>query len=258
MSSSTIRVNLRIWRQKGPTDAGRFEDHANVEISQEASFLEMLDVLNEKLVAEGREPVAFEHDCREGICGTCGFVINGLPHGPDRGTTVCQLHMRRFKTGDTLTLEPWRAKGFPVIRDLAVDRAAFDRIQHRGGYNSVNVGNAPDANSILVSKDSATEAFDAATCIGCGACVAACPNASAMLFVGAKVSHLALLPQGHPERERRALAMMEQHDREGFGACSNTLECEAACPKEISTKWIQKLNREYLRAATSFEEPSAG
>jgi succinate dehydrogenase / fumarate reductase iron-sulfur subunit len=258
MSSRTIRVNLRIWRQSGPTAKGHFDEFPNVEISEEASFLELLDVLNERLVGDGKEPIAFEHDCREGICGTCGFVINGNPHGPDVGTTVCQLHMRRFKDGATLTLEPWRARGFPVIRDLAVDRAAFDRIQHKGGFNSVNVGNAPDANSILVSKDDVTDAMDAATCIGCGACVAACPNASAMLFVGAKVSHLSLLPQGQPERERRALAMIAQHDAEGFGACSNTLECEAACPKEISTKWIQRLNREYLRAATTFEEPSAG
>ncbi len=247
--SDTVTVNLRIWRQDGPDAAGRFEDYPNVEVSTHASFLELLDVLNERLVEQGKEPVVFEHDCREGICGTCGFVINGQAHGKDTGTTVCQLHMRRFSNGETLTLEPWRARAFPVLRDLAVDRAAFDRIQHAGGYNSVNVGNAPDANSILVGRDVATEAFDAATCIGCGACVAACPNASAMLFVSAKIAHLALLPHGKPERDRRALRMIAQHDAEGFGACSNTLECEAACPKEISTRWIQKANREYIRAA---------
>jgi succinate dehydrogenase / fumarate reductase iron-sulfur subunit len=255
MTTQTIKLNLRIWRQNGPQDAGRFEDHPNVEISKDASFLEMLDVLNERLVMAKKEPVVFEHDCREGICGSCGFVINGQAHGPDRGTTVCQLHMRRFRDGETLVLEPWRSRAFPVIRDLMVDRSAFDRIQQVGGYNSVNVGNAPDANSILVSKEDALEAFSAATCIGCGACVASCPNGSAALFVGAKVSQFSLLPQGQPERERRVLRMVTQMDGEGFGACSNTLECEAACPKEISTKWIQRLNREYLRAALR-QEPA--
>jgi succinate dehydrogenase / fumarate reductase iron-sulfur subunit len=249
MSENTVTVNLRIWRQRSANDQGRFEDFPNVSISSDASFLEMLDVLNERLVAEGKEPVAFEHDCREGICGTCGFVINGQAHGPDGETTVCQLHMRRFQSGQTLVLEPWRARAFPVIRDLAVDRAAFDRIQAAGGYNSTNVGNAPDANAMLISKDVATEAFDAAACIGCGACVAACPNASAMLFVSAKVGQLAMLPQGQPEREVRALRMVKQMDAEGFGNCSNTLECESACPKGISTKWIQMLNREYLGAS---------
>lgn len=255
MSSDTVTINLRVWRQNGPTSPGRFDEFPNVTISTHASFLEMLDVINEQIVRDGKDPIAFEHDCREGICGTCGFVINGMAHGPDKGTTVCQLHMRRFKNGDTLVLEPWRARAFPVIKDLAVDRSAFDRIQHAGGYNSVNVGNAPDANAMLISRDVATEAFDAAACIGCGACVAACPNGSGMLFTGAKVSQLALLPQGQPERERRALRMVEQHDHQGFGACSNTLECEAACPKEISVKWIQRLNREYLRGAAAYEEP---
>jgi succinate dehydrogenase / fumarate reductase iron-sulfur subunit len=249
-----VSVNLKVWRQKGPSDAGRFEEFPNVRVSTEASFLEMLDTVNEQIVNSGGEPIAFEHDCREGICGTCGFVINGHAHGPDHGTTVCQLHMRRFRDGDSLVIEPWRAKAFPVLRDLVVDRSAFDRIQHAGGYNSVNVGNAPDANSVPIGREVASQAFDAATCIGCGACVAACPNASAMLFVGAKVSHLSLLPQGEPERERRALRMVEQMDREGFGNCSNTLECEAACPKEISVKWIQRLNREYLRGAFRTEE----
>lgn len=257
MSGNTIKLNLRVWRQSGPSDAGRFENYDNVEISTDASFLEMLDVLNERLNTEGKEPVVFEHDCREGICGSCGFVINGQAHGPDRGTTVCQLHMRRFQSGETLVIEPWRSAAFPVTRDLMVDRSAFDRIQHAGGYASVNVGNAPDANAMLISKDVAHNAFDAATCIGCGACVAACPNGSASLFVGAKVSQFALLPQGQPERERRVLQMVDTMDAEGFGGCSNTLECEAACPKEISTKWIQKLNREYVRALFSGETSSA-
>lgn len=250
MSTETVTLNLRVWRQNGPDSEGRFEDFNNVEVSTHASFLEMLDVLNERIINEGGDPIYFEHDCREGICGTCGFVVNGEAHGPERGTTICQLHMRKFSNGETLVLEPWRAKAFPVIKDLGVDRMAFERIQHAGGYNSTNVGNAPDGNSIPIGRDVASDAFDAATCIGCGACVAACPNAAAMLFVGAKVSHLSLLPQGEPERERRALRMVEQMDAEGFGACSNTLECEAACPKEISVKWIQRLNREYLRAAT--------
>jgi succinate dehydrogenase / fumarate reductase iron-sulfur subunit len=253
MASKNIRLNLRVWRQAGAVAAGHFENYDGVEISTDASFLEMLDVLNERLLGEGKEPIVFEHDCREGICGSCGFVINGQAHGPDRGTTVCQLHMRRFKDGDALVIEPWRSAAFPVIRDLMVDRSSFDRIQRAGGYNSVNVGNAPDANAQLVSKDVAHEAFDAATCIGCGACVAACPNGSAMLFTGAKVSQFSLLPQGQPERERRVLRMVETMDKEGFGGCSNTLECEAACPKEISVKWIQRLNREYTRALFSSE-----
>jgi succinate dehydrogenase / fumarate reductase, iron-sulfur subunit len=252
--SETVTIHLRVWRQRGPSDTGHFEDYKNVECSRHASFLEMLDVLNERLVHEGKEPIVFAHDCREGICGTCGFVINGQAHGKERGTTVCQLHMFKFEDGETLTLEPWRAKAFPVLRDLMVDRSAFDRIQQAGGYNSTNVGNAPDANSILVGREAASAAFDAATCIGCGACVAACPNASALLFTSAKVGHLAVIPQGQPERQKRALAMVTQHDHEGFGACTNTLECEAACPKEISTAWIQRLNREYLAAVATSEE----
>ncbi|MFT4703127.1 MAG: succinate dehydrogenase / fumarate reductase iron-sulfur subunit [Bradymonadia bacterium] len=253
--SDTKRVNLRIWRQNGPNDAGRFEEHQNVETENHASFLEMLDVLNERLITEGKDPVVFAHDCREGICGTCGFVVNGLAHGPEQGTTVCQLHMFKIPDGATLTLEPWRAKAFPVIKDLMVDRSAFDRIQQAGGYNSTNVGNAPEANSILVGQSAASEAFDAATCIGCGACVAACPNASAMLFTSAKVGQYSVIPQGQPERAKRAISMVTQHDHEGFGACTNTLECEAACPKEISTGWIQRLHREYVVAAAVSEEP---
>ncbi len=256
--SDNIRLNLRVWRQNGPDDAGHFEEYSDVVISTHASFLELLDVLNERLVGENSEPVVFAHDCREGICGMCGFVIDGLAHGMERGTTLCQLHMRLFRDGQVVTLEPWRAKAFPVIRDLMVDRSALDRIQQAGGYTSVNAGNAPDANAVLVGQNAAAAAFDAAACIGCGACVAACPNASAMLFVGAKVGQFAVLPQGKPERARRALRMVAQMDREGFGACTNTLECEAACPKEISTEWIQRLNREYLRAAVVSEEPVAG
>ncbi|TVR03025.1 MAG: succinate dehydrogenase/fumarate reductase iron-sulfur subunit [Deltaproteobacteria bacterium] len=254
MSSRTINLTLRVWRQTSPDQAGRFEKYEAKDVSTDASFLEMLDQVNEELVNRGEEPIAFEHDCREGICGTCGIVINGMAHGPQHGTTTCQLHMRQFRDGETLTLEPWRARGFPVLKDLAVDRAAFDRIMAAGGYNSVNVGNAPDANSILVSRTVASDAFDAATCIGCGACVAACPNASAMLFVAAKVGHLATLPQGQPEATKRAKRMVDQMDIEGFGACTNTLECEAACPKEISTKWIQKMNRLYLKAALISDE----
>ena len=247
--ADTIRLNLKVWRQNGPNDGGRLESFPNVEVNTHASFLEMLDVLNESLVAQGKEPIVFAHDCREGICGTCGFMINGQAHGKEVGTTVCQLHMRLFNDGDTVVVEPFRARAFPVLKDLMVDRAAFDRIQQAGGYNSVNVGNAPDANSVLVGKEAANAAFDAATCIGCGACVASCPNASAMLFTSAKVGQFAKLPQGQPERERRVLRMVTQMDEEGFGACTNTLECEAACPKEISTEWIQLLNREYLRAS---------
>lgn len=252
--SDTVTINLKVWRQSGPNAPGRFETYPNVEVSKHASFLEAIDILNERLVEEGKDPIVFAHDCREGICGTCGFMIDGQAHGKERGTTVCQLHMFKFKDGETLTLEPWRAKAFPVIRDLMVDRSAFDRIQQAGGYNSTNVGNAPDANSILVGREAASAAFDAATCIGCGACVAACPNASAMLFTSAKVGQYAVLPQGQPERAKRALQMVNTHDSEGFGACTNTYECEAACPKEISTGWIQRLHREYVRAAVVSEE----
>lgn len=252
--ADTIKLNLKIWRQNGPDVPGHFEDFNGVDVDTHASFLEMLDLLNEQLVNAGKEPIVFSHDCREGICGTCGFMINGQAHGKDKGTTVCQLHMRRFKTGDTLVIEPFRARAFPLVKDLMVDRSAFDRIQQAGGYNSVNVGNAPDANSVPVGRNDASAAFDAATCIGCGACVAACPNAAAMLFTSAKVGQYALLPQGQPERERRVLRMVTQMDEEGFGACTNTYECEAACPKEISVDWIQRMNREYLRAALVTEE----
>lgn len=248
-NQSTFSITLKVWRQTHSNDAGGFVTYNVDNVSPGESFLEMLDHLNETLINKGEEPVAFESDCREGICGTCGFMVNGQAHGPDKGTTICQLHMRSYKDGDTLTLEPFRAEAFPVIKDLTVNRDAFDRIQQQGGYNSVNVGNAPDANSILIGQEAASAAFDAATCIGCGACVAACKNSSAMLFVAAKVGQYSMLPQGQPERDRRALKMVSQMDAEGFGNCSNTLACEAACPKEISTHWIQRLNREYMRAS---------
>lgn len=254
MSSKTINLTLKVWRKKNLDDKGGFETYTVKDVSTDASFLEMLDQLNEQLIESGSDPVAFESDCREGICGTCGIVIDGMPHGPERGTTVCQLHMRSFSDGETLTLEPWRAQAFPNVKDLVVRRDSFDRIQQAGGYNSVNCGNAPDGNAILIGREVASDAFDAATCIGCGACVAACKNASAMLFVSAKVGQLALLPQGQPERKKRAKNMVEQMDAEGFGNCTNTLACEAACPKEISTRWIQRLNREYMRAALTGEE----
>ena len=243
-----ISVTLEVWRQPGQSAPGRFERYELPEVSTDVSFLEMLDALNERLLREGQEPVAFEHDCREGICGSCGFMINGQAHGPDRGTTVCQLHMRRFENGAHLVIEPWRAKAFPIIRDLIVDRTSFDKIQAAGGYNGVNVGNAPDANAILVAKDASAEAFDAATCIGCGACVAACKNAAAMLFTSAKIGHFAMLPQGQPERNRRVVRMFETMEAEGFGACSWTQECEAACPKGISVKWISRAKKDYLKA----------
>ncbi len=248
-----MQLTLKIWRQKNAESKGRFETY-EVEANEHMSFLEMLDVLNERLVSQKQEPVAFEHDCREGICGACSMVINGQPHGPMRGTTTCQLHMRHFKDGDTIWIEPFRARAFPVIRDLVVDRSAFDRIIQAGGFISVNTGQAPDGNTIPIPKDVASKAFDAATCIGCGACVAACPNASAMLFTAAKVAHLALLPQGKVEAQRRVLRMMQQHDHEGFGRCSNITACEAECPKEISVENIALLNREYLRAAFTAEE----
>ena len=225
-------------------------------VSPDMSFLEMLDVLNEELIAKGEDPVAFEHDCREGICGSCGFMIDGVAHGPKSGTTVCQLHMRHYKDGDRLTLEPWRAKAFPVLRDLIVDRGAFDRIIAAGGYVSVNTGSAPDANSIPIRKEDSEQAMDAAQCIGCGACVAACPNASASLFTAAKISHLGLLPQGQPERNGRALRMVMQMNEEGFGGCTNIQECEAVCPKRISIENIARMNRDYLKA--SFSRRPAG
>ncbi len=246
--SETISLNLRIWRQKDATSAGKFIDYKLDNISTHMSFLEMIDVLNEKLIANSEDPVAFDHDCREGICGMCSMVINGNPHGPDLSTTTCQLHMRRFKTGDTVTIEPFRANSFPVVKDLMVDRSSFDRIQQAGGFVSVSTGNAQDANNLPIAKQHADEAFEAAACIGCGACVASCKNASAMLFVAAKVSQFALLPQGQPERESRAMNMLTKMDEEGFGACSNTGSCSAACPKDISLSYIAKFNREYFKA----------
>lgn len=244
-----MNLTLQIWRQKNRDAKGTLETYPARDISPDMSFLEMLDVVNEQLIEEGKEPVAFDHDCREGICGMCSLHINGRAHGPLHGVTTCQLHMRSFKDGDNIVIEPWRANAFPVVKDLAVDRSAFDRIQHAGGYISVNTGAAPDANEIPVPKDNADEAFAAATCIGCGACVAACKNSSAMLFVGAKVSQYALLPQGQPERDKRVLAMVNQMDAEGFGACTNTGACAAECPKEIPLTVIARLNREYLKAS---------
>src|SRR5216110_192633 len=244
----SMRLNLKIWRQSGPAAAGRLVDYAADDVSSDMSFLEMLDVVNEGLTKKGQDAIAFDSDCREGICGMCSLVVNGVPHGPDRGTTVCQLHMRRFKNGNTITIEPWRAKAFPVIKDLVVDRGAFDRIVAAGGYVSVNAGGAPDGNAILIPKEQSEAAMDSAACIGCGACVAACKNASAHLFMSAKIAHLALLPQGQPERRRRVVEMIEQADAEGFGSCSNEGECEAVCPKEIPISNIAKMTREYLRA----------
>ena len=243
-----MNFTLKIWRQPGRNAPGELKQYAIGGVLPDMSFLEMLDGVNQDIVKGGGDPVAFDSDCREGICGTCGFLVRGVPHGPESGTTVCQLHMRHFKEGAELTLEPWRAKAFPVIRDLVVDRGAFDRIVQAGGYVSVNTGGVPDGNAIPVPKADSEEAMDAAACIGCGACVAACKNAAAMLFVGAKVAHLAYVPQGQPERSRRVLRMVEQMEKEGFGACSNEGECEAVCPKEISVGNIQRLNREYVRA----------
>ena len=240
-----LKLTLNIWRQKSPNESGSFKSYELNNLNTHMSFLEMLDVLNERLVEEGKEPVAFDHDCREGICGMCSMVINGRPHGPMRGTTTCQLHMRHFKSGESITIEPWRAKAFPVIKDLVVDRSSFDRIIQSGGYVSVNTGSAPDGNAIPIPKSVAEEAFDAAACIGCGACVASCKNASASLFVSAKISQLALLPQGQPEREERAKKMVSKMDEEGFGHCTNTGACEAECPKEISLQYIRKMNLEY-------------
>lgn len=248
-----MKLTLKIWRQKSNESKGRFETY-QVEANEHMSFLEMLDVLNEELTSKKEEPVAFEHDCREGICGTCNMVINGQPHGPQRGTTACQLHMRQFKSGDTITVEPFRARSFPLIKDLVVDRSAFDRIIQAGGYISVNTGQAQDANATPVDKDDASNAFDSATCIGCGACVAACPNSSAMLFTSAKVSHLSLLPQGKVENSQRVLNMVGQMDMEGFGRCSNITACEAECPKEISVTNIARLNRDYFAASLKTEK----
>jgi succinate dehydrogenase / fumarate reductase iron-sulfur subunit len=243
-----MRLNLKIWRQAGPAAPGRLEDYTADNVSPDMSFLEMLDVVNEGLVVKGKDAIAFDSDCREGICGMCSLVVNGVPHGPDRGTTVCQLHMRRFKDGETITIEPWRAKAFPVVKDLVVDRSAFDRIIAAGGYCSINAGGPQDANNILIPKAVSDLAMDSAACIGCGACVAACKNASAHLFMSAKISHLALLPQGQPERYTRVLDMIDQADSEGFGSCSNEGECEAVCPKEIPISNIARMTREYVKA----------
>jgi succinate dehydrogenase / fumarate reductase iron-sulfur subunit len=252
MSGTHIRLTLNIWRQNGPSqkgaDAGRFVKYERSQVSVDSSFLEMLDELNEEILVKGEDPVAFDHDCREGICGTCGMIINGMAHGPRALTTTCQLHMREFRDGDELWIEPWRAASFPVIKDLAVDRRAFDTIIQAGGFISVNTGGARDANEIPIAKPVADMAMDAAQCIGCGACVAACPNASAMLFTAAKVGHLNALPQGQPERFQRARNMVETMENMGFGGCTNHNECEAACPKGISTAFIARLNRDYLKA----------
>lgn len=254
MDHSTINLTLEVWRQEGPNKKGKFVSYKVEDVSTEMSFLEMFDVLNERLINEGKDPIAFDHDCREGICGSCSMHINGRPHGPWHATTVCQLHMRAFKNGETIVVEPWRAKAFPVIKDLMVDRSAFDRIIQAGGYISVNTGNAVDANAIPIDKDKADLSFAAATCIGCGACVAACKNSSAMLFMSAKVAHLALLPQGDPERKTRALNMVAQMDKEGFGSCTFTGACEAVCPKEISITNISRLNGEYLGAGLTVDK----
>src|SRR5512133_2665366 len=244
-----MNLTLKIWRQKHSRLPGHFETYEARDVMEDMSFLEMLDVVNEGIIEKGQEPVAFDSDCREGICGMCSLVINGVPHGGNRGTATCQLHMRHFKDGETITIEPWRARAFPPLRDLMVDRGAFDRIIQAGGFVSINTGGTPDGNAIPVSKEVADASMDAAACIGCGACVAACKNASAMLFVAAKVSHLNLLPQGKPEKDRRALAMVRQMDEEGFGNCTVTGSCEAVCPKEISLNFIAKLNRDFGIAA---------
>ncbi len=249
-----MELTLHVWRQKNGQDTGKMVTYKARDVSPDMSFLEMLDVVNEDLIGKGDEPIAFDHDCREGICGSCSMMINGKPHGGQRGTTTCQLHMRSFKDGDQVYIEPWRAKAFPVVKDLVVDRGAFDRIISKGGFVSVATGGVPDANSIPISKEAADTAMDAAECIGCGACVAACKNASAMLFVSAKVSHLANLPQGQTESMERATHMVEQMDKEGFGNCTNYFECEAACPKQISVGFIAKMNRDFLKASLLHQE----
>jgi len=243
-----MRMTLKVWRQPGPDKPGKLVEYVAESVSPDMSFLEMLDVVNEGLIKKGEDPIAFDSDCREGICGTCGFMVDGVAHGPQRGSTVCQLHLRSFRDGDTVTLEPWRARAFPIVKDLVVDRGAFDRIIQAGGYTSINVGGAQDANTILIPKPRVEQAMDSAACIGCGACVAACKNASAALFTSAKVSHLALLPQGQVERSARVVAMVDRHDAEGFGSCSNEGECEAVCPKEISITNIARMSREFLKA----------
>ncbi|MCH2533011.1 MAG: succinate dehydrogenase/fumarate reductase iron-sulfur subunit [Bdellovibrionales bacterium] len=247
-SKQTLKLNLKIWRQEGPNEKGHFMEHKAEDISPDMSFLEMIDVVNQQLIKKGERPIEFDHDCREGICGMCSMVINGNPHGPEKATTTCQLHMRKFKDGDSIVIEPFRAKAFPVVRDLVVDRSSFDRVIESGGYISVNTGNAQDANTLPVRKENADLAFEAATCIGCGACVAACKNASASLFVSAKLAHLNLLPQGQVEAEDRVLNMVAQMDEEGFGACTNTGACSAACPKEIKLENIAKMNSSYAKA----------
>ena len=243
-----INLKLKVWRQKGSAAKGRLETLKAENISTDMSFLEMLDVVNEKKILSGQDPIAFDHDCREGICGTCGAMVNGRAHGPEKGTTLCQLHMRHFSNGDTVVIEPWRSRAFKVVKDLVVDRSAFDKIIQAGGYISVNTGGAPDGNAIPVSQEVAEKAMDAAACIGCGACVAACPNAASMLFTGAKISQFALLPQGHPETKKRARAMVDKMDKLGFGNCTNEKECEAECPKEISIINIARMNREFLKS----------
>jgi succinate dehydrogenase / fumarate reductase, iron-sulfur subunit len=253
-----MNLTLKIWRQKNRNEAGRLEEYKVHDISDEMSFLEMLDTLNEQLMKDGREGVAFDHDCREGICGMCSLVVNGMAHGPEKGTTVCQLHMRSFKDGDTIVIEPWRATAFPIMRDLVVDRTSMDEIIQAGGYVSVNTGNAQDANSLPIAKPKADLAMDAAACIGCGACIASCKNASAMLFVAAKVSHLNLLPQGQVEKEARVLNMVAKMDELGFGNCTNQYECEAACPKEIKVSHIARMNRQYLGASFFSTQKSRG
>lgn len=257
-SGKLLNLKLKVWRQKNKQEQGHFVEYAAEGISEDASFLEMLDMVNERLILKGEEPIVFDHDCREGICGSCGFMINGNAHGPMRGTTVCQLHMRNFKNGDSITLEPWRARAFPVIKDLMVDRSAFDRVMHSGGFISVDTGNAPDANSLPIPKPDADAAFAAATCIGCGACVASCKNASAMLFVSAKVSHMALLPQGQVERSERVTQMVAQMDQEGFGACTSTGACSAACPKGIDLSNIARMNHELLMASINKKKAAEG
>ena len=252
--TKTINLTLKVWRQKGPHVKGKLETYHANNISTDMSFLEMIDVVNEQLTLDGKDPIAFDHDCREGICGSCGAVINGRPHGPEKGTTLCQLHMRHFSDGDTVVVEPWRSRAFPIICDLAVDRGALDKIIQAGGYISVNVGGAQDANAIPIPQEVADKAMDAAACIGCGACVAACPNASAMLFTAAKIAHLGLLPQGQPERYERVRKMIAAHDEAGFGNCTNHGACQNACPKEISVDFIARLNRDMLRAALRDDE----
>lgn len=251
----TMTLHLKIWRQKNQQDAGGFIEHTAKNVSPHMSFLEMIDVVNQELILAGKEAIEFDHDCREGICGMCSMVINGMAHGPQKGTTTCQLHMRKFKDGDSITIEPFRAKAFPVIKDLKVDRSGFDKIIQSGGYISINTGNAPEANAAPVPKQNADLAFEAATCIGCGACVAACVNSSAMLFASAKVSHLGLLPQGQPERQARVLSMVRTMDSLGFGNCSNTGACELACPKEISLENIARMNRDFVKASLN-ERPT--